>query len=147
MADAAPAHFGKVLRFGNFELDQPRCELRKHGLKIKLQQRPLQVLNILLENPGEVVSREELQRRMWPEGVFVDFDHSLNTAVKKLRDALGDTAAAPRYITTVDRQGYRFVAPVSQVAADPRLVSQANEVAVTAPEPAPAETIPVPAPA
>jgi TolB-like protein/DNA-binding winged helix-turn-helix (wHTH) protein len=104
-----------VVRFGSFELDQRTCELRKHGLKIKLQQKPLQVLNILLERRGEVVSREELQHKLWPDGVFVDFDHSLNTAIKKLRDALGDTAAAPRYVATVDRQGYRFAADVQEI--------------------------------
>ena len=102
-----------VLRFGNFELHEAAGELRKHGIKIKLQQKPLQILRILLEHPGEVVSREQLQRALWPDGVFVDFDHGLNTAIKKLRDALGDTAASPRYIATVDRQGYRFLAPVT----------------------------------
>ena len=104
-----------MLRFGNFELSCPTGELRKHGIKIKLQQKPLEVLFCLLETPGAVVSREELQRRLWPDGVFVDFDHSLNTAVKKLRTALGDTALTPRYIATVERQGYRFVAPVAAV--------------------------------
>jgi TolB-like protein/DNA-binding winged helix-turn-helix (wHTH) protein/Tfp pilus assembly protein PilF len=107
----------KVVRFGNFELDQRTCELRKHGLKVKLQQKPLQVLNLLLQRRGEIVSREELQRDLWPGGVIVDFDHSLNTAIKKLRDALGDTAAAPRYIATVDRQGYRFAADVQEIPA------------------------------
>jgi len=116
------------VRFGNFEVDQRTCELRKHGLKIKLQQKPFQVLNILLERPGEVVSREELQRSLWPDGVFVDFDHSLNTAIKKLRDALGDTAAAPRYIATVDRHGYRFAADVHEVVL---------KEAAKGPEPAP----------
>lgn len=106
----------KVVRFGNFELDQRTCELRKHGLKIKLQQKPFQVLNILLERRGEVVSREELQHSLWPDGVFVDFDHSLNTAIKKLRDALGDTAATPRYIATIERHGYRFAADVQEIA-------------------------------
>lgn len=106
-----------VARFGSFEFDQQIGELRKHGLRIKLQQKPMQVLAILLEKPGSIVSREELQRRLWPDGIFVDFDHSLNTAIKKLRDAVGDTAVTPRYIATVDRQGYRFVAPVSIVDA------------------------------
>jgi len=105
----------RLLRFGNFELSCQTGELRKLGIKIKLQQKPLEVLCCLLENPGTIVSREELQRRLWPDGVFVDFDHGLNTAVKKLRAALGDTALTPRYIATVDRQGYRFVAPVATV--------------------------------
>lgn len=123
----------RVVRFGNFELDQRTCELRKHGLKIKLQQRPLQVLNILLKQHGEVVSREELQRNLWPDGVFVDFDHSLNTAVKKLRDALGDTAAAPRYIATVDRQGYRFAVPIFEI---PPASEVSSSGAAAAPAPA-----------
>jgi TolB-like protein/DNA-binding winged helix-turn-helix (wHTH) protein/Tfp pilus assembly protein PilF len=118
-----------LVRFGSFELDQRTCELRKHGLKIKLQQRPYQVLNILLERRGDVVSREELQRRLWPDGVFVDFDHGLNTAIKKLRDALGDTAASPRYIATVDRHGYRFAADVQEVVF--REVGEDSERAAT----------------
>jgi TolB-like protein/DNA-binding winged helix-turn-helix (wHTH) protein/Tfp pilus assembly protein PilF len=112
MADREP----KIVRFGNFEVNQRTCELRKHGLRIKLQQKPFQVLNILLESPGEVVGRDEIQRSLWPDGVFVDFDHGLNTAIKKLRDALGDTAAASRFIETVDRRGYRFSAPVVEIA-------------------------------
>ena len=104
-----------LLRFGNFELDTGRCELRKYGIKIKLQRKPFQVLSLLLERRGDVVSRDELQRSLWPDGVFVDFDHSLNTAIKKLRDALGDTAATPRYIATIDRRGYRFTADVQEI--------------------------------
>lgn len=124
----------RVVRFGNFELDQRTGELRKHGLKIKLQKKPLQVLNLLLERHGAVVSREELQRSLWPDGVFVDFDHSLNTAIKKLRDALGDTATASRYIATIDRLGYRFAVPVIEVAA----VSGTSPYgAAAAPAPAP----------
>ncbi|HWC19071.1 MAG TPA: winged helix-turn-helix domain-containing protein [Terriglobales bacterium] len=107
----------KVVCFGNFELDQRTRELRKHGVKIKLQQRPFQVLSVLLKHRGEIVSRKELQRALWPDGVFVDFDHSLNTAIKKLRDALGDTASTPRYIATVDREGYRFSAPVMEISS------------------------------
>ena len=101
------------VRFGNFEFDPDEGELRKHGTRIKLQQRPRQILCILLEEPGRVISREELQRRLWDDGTVVDFDKGLNTAVRKLRDALGDTAAAPRYVVTVDRRGYRFIAPVA----------------------------------
>ena len=87
----------KLFRFGGFEFDQRTGQLRKHGLKIKLQQKPLRVLNVLLERRGEVVSRDELQRILWPQDVIVDFNHALNTAVRKLRDALGDTAASSRY--------------------------------------------------
>ena len=101
------------VRFGNFEFNPAEGELRKHGTRIKLQQKPFQLLGILLEEPGRVVGREELQRRLWTDGTVVDFDKGLNTAIRKLRDALGDTAAAPRYVTTVDRRGYRFIAPVA----------------------------------
>jgi TolB-like protein/DNA-binding winged helix-turn-helix (wHTH) protein/Tfp pilus assembly protein PilF len=112
------------VRFGNFEADFRSRELRKHGLKVKVQQLPFEVLRILLENPGAVVSRQELQQRLWPDDVVVDFDHGLNTAVRKLRDVLSDSAATPRYIATVDRQGYRFVAPVMQLetATEPEVV-------------------------
>jgi TolB-like protein/DNA-binding winged helix-turn-helix (wHTH) protein/Tfp pilus assembly protein PilF len=121
----------RLVRFGNFELDQRTGELRKHGLKIKLQQKPFQVLSILMEHRGVVVSREELQRRLWPEGVFVDFDHSLNTAIKKLRDALGDTAAAPRYIATIDRHGYRFTGPVEDVSSTEQPVTPNNATEIS----------------
>ncbi len=99
-------------RFGVFELDLRAGELRKQGLKIKLQEKPFQVLVLLLERPGELVTREELQKKLWPEDTFVDFDHSMNTAVNKLREALGDSAESPRFIETLPKRGYRFIAPV-----------------------------------
>ena len=102
----------QVLRFATFEVSPREGELRKNGLRIKLQDQPFQVLVMLLERPGEMVTREELQRRLWPADTFVDFDHSLNSAVKKLREALGDQAENPRFIETLHRRGYRFVAPV-----------------------------------
>jgi Tol biopolymer transport system component/DNA-binding winged helix-turn-helix (wHTH) protein len=95
-----------------FEVDPRQGELRKGGLRIKLQEQPFQVLIVLLERPGEMVTREELQRRLWPADTFVDFDHSLNSAIKKLREALGDQAENPRFIETLHRRGYRFIAPV-----------------------------------
>jgi TolB-like protein/Tfp pilus assembly protein PilF len=98
-----------VLRFAAFELDQRSGELRKDGTKIRLQEQPMQVLQILLEQPGKLISREELQRRIWPSDTFVDFDHGINNAIKRLREALGDTAETPRYIETVPRRGYRFI--------------------------------------
>src|SRR5690348_16856821 len=101
------------VRFGVFEADFRSGELRKHGLKIKVQEKPLQILSVLLEQPGEVVTRDELRQRLWPADTFVDFDHGLNSAINKLRDALGDSAAKPRYIETLSRRGYRFVADVS----------------------------------
>ncbi len=107
-------HSQQVVRFGVFELDLRAGELRKHGLKVRLQDQPLQILTMLLERPGEVVTREEIQKKLWPADTFVDFDHSLNTAIKKLRQALGDEADTPRYIETLPRRGYRFIAPVGE---------------------------------
>ena len=104
-----PAH---LLRFSSFELDLRAGELRKHGLKIKLQDQPFQILALLLEKPGEVVTREQLRDRLWPADTFVDFDHSLNSAVKKLRQALNDDPDVPRFIETLPRRGYRFIAPL-----------------------------------
>ncbi|MEJ2008307.1 MAG: winged helix-turn-helix domain-containing protein [Acidobacteriota bacterium] len=110
-------HPAKVLRFGVFELDLRAGELRKQGLKVRLQERPLQILALLLENPGEVVTREELRRQLWPADTFVDFDHSVNTAIKKLREALGDSAENPRFVETLPRHGYRFIATIDSGAA------------------------------
>jgi DNA-binding winged helix-turn-helix (wHTH) protein/Tol biopolymer transport system component len=100
-------------RFGVFELDLRAGELRRQGSKVKLQEQPFQVLTRLLEKPGEVVTREELRNRLWPADTFVDFDHSLNAAIRRLRDALGDSAENPRFVETVARRGYRFLAPVN----------------------------------
>jgi DNA-binding winged helix-turn-helix (wHTH) protein/WD40 repeat protein len=99
-------------RFGVFEFDQQARELTKHGIRLKLQEQPIQVLAVLLEQAGQIVPREELQRRLWPDGTFVDYEQSLNKAVNKLREALGDSADHPIYIETLARRGYRFVAPV-----------------------------------
>src|ERR1700716_3778218 len=103
---------GSRRRFGAFEVDLSAGELRRNGLKVKLQEQPLQVLTLLLERPGEVVSRDDLRNRLWPADTFVDFDHSLNAAIKRLRDALGDSAENPRFVETVARRRYRFVGPV-----------------------------------
>jgi TolB-like protein/Tfp pilus assembly protein PilF len=97
------------VRFGSFELDPCAGELRKQGVKIKLQEQPFQILAMLLEHPGEVVTREQLRTRLWPSDTFVDFDHSLNKAINKLREALGDSAESPRFIETLAKRGYRFV--------------------------------------
>jgi TolB-like protein/DNA-binding winged helix-turn-helix (wHTH) protein/Tfp pilus assembly protein PilF len=99
-------------RFGVFELDIRAGELRKHGLRVRLQEQPFQILAMLLEHPGEVVTREELQKKLWPADTFVDFDHGLNKAVSKIREALGDSAESPRFVETVARRGYRFLADV-----------------------------------
>src|SRR5215470_14305262 len=97
-------------RFGPYELDFRAGELRKNGYRIRLQDQPLQVLALLLEHPSEVVTREELRQRLWPTDTFVDFDHGLNNAMNRLREALGDSAAMPRFIETLPRRGYRFIA-------------------------------------
>jgi DNA-binding winged helix-turn-helix (wHTH) protein/tetratricopeptide (TPR) repeat protein len=104
-----------ILRFGVFEVDVRAGELRKQGVRIKLQEQPFHVLTVLLQRPGEVVTREELRNQNWPADTFVDFDNSLNTAINKLREALGDSADNPRFIETLPRRGYRFIAPVSGV--------------------------------
>ena len=101
----------RLIRFGTFELDPQSGELRKGGLKLKLTGQPFQVLAILLEHPGAVVTREELQKRLWPD-TFVDVDHNLNTAINKIREVLGDSAENPRFVETLPRRGYRFIAPV-----------------------------------
>jgi TolB-like protein/DNA-binding winged helix-turn-helix (wHTH) protein/Tfp pilus assembly protein PilF len=106
----------RMIRFGAYELDEATHELRKNGLRIHLQDQPWVVLCALLERPGEVVAREDLRRRLWPDGTFVDYEKSLNKAVNKLRDALCDSAETPRYVQTASRRGYRFVAPVSFVS-------------------------------
>ncbi len=107
-----PPKNSRVARFGLFELDLSAGELRKSGVKLRLQGQPFQVLALLLEHAGEVVTREELQQKLWPSDTFVDFDHSLNTAINKVREALGDSASTPRYVETLARRGYRFIAPV-----------------------------------
>ena len=103
-----------MLRFGTYEVDLRAGELRKSGVKIKIQEKPFQILAALLERPGEVVTREELHQRLWPPNTFVDFDGSLNAATNKLREALGDSADNPRFVETLPRRGYRFVAPVEK---------------------------------
>jgi len=107
-----PQNRSRVARFGLFELDLTAAELRKSGVKLRLQGQPFQVLALLLERAGEIVTREELQQKLWPSDTFVDFDHSLNTAINKVREALGDSASSPRYVETLTRRGYRFIAPV-----------------------------------
>src|SRR5438105_803586 len=114
------------LRFGVFDLDLRAGELRKHGLRVRLQEQPFQVLAMLLEHPGEVVTREEVQKRLWLADTFVDFDHGVNKAINKIREALGDSAQSPRFVETVARRGYRFLADVEVAGATP----------VRAPEPA-----------
>ena len=102
----------KTIRFAVFEVDLAAGELRKNGARIRLQEQPFQILAFLIDRAGEVVTREELREKLWPADTFVDFDHSLNTAINKLREALGDSASNPRYVETLARRGYRFLAPL-----------------------------------
>jgi DNA-binding winged helix-turn-helix (wHTH) protein len=107
----------RLLRFGVFEVDLAAGELRKNGARIRLQEQPFQVLATLLENAGRVVTRDDLRQKIWPADTFVDFDHSLNTAINKIREALGDSATSPRFVETLARRGYRFIAPVDSAGA------------------------------
>ena len=102
----------RVLRFGVFELDIAAGELRRDGLKVKLQNQPVRVLTLLLKRAGEVVPRDDFRQEIWPADTFVDFDRGLSTAINKTREALGDSADNPRFVETVPRRGYRFIAPV-----------------------------------
>jgi len=123
-----PQNNSKIARFGVFELDLSAGELRKNGRKLRLQEQPFQILALLLERAGDVVTREELRQKLWAADTFVDFDHGLNTAVNKLRELLGDSASSPRFIETLARRGYRFIAPVQTDAptgAQPSVLSPA----------------------
>src|SRR6478672_1311656 len=103
----------KIFRFGLFEADAAQGTLTRNGVRVKIQDQPFRVLVLLLERPGETVRREELRQRLWPDGTFVDFDGSLNVILKKLRAAIDDDSDNPRFIETLPRRGYRFIAPVS----------------------------------
>src|ERR1700693_489801 len=114
----------RVARFAAFEFDLGTGELRKHGLRIKLNGQPIDVLAMLIEHAGEVVTREELQNRLWASDTYVDFEHSLNAAIKRLRAALGDSADEPRFVETLARQGYRFIAPLNHAVVTPPVERQ-----------------------
>jgi DNA-binding winged helix-turn-helix (wHTH) protein len=126
--DSAP-HQKRLAQFGPYQADLHTGELRKHGIRLRLQEQPFQVLAMLLLNPGELVTREQLQKRLWPGDTFVDFDHGLNTAINKLREVLSDSSATPKYIETLPRRGYRFLAAVEFT----------NETSKSADEASPAE--------
>ncbi len=117
---ALESRSSRVLRFGTFEVDLRAGELRKQGVRIKLQEQPFHVLTLLLQRPGEVITREELRSELWQSETFVDFDNSLNTSINKLREALGESADNPRFIETLPRRGYRFLASVSGIDGDAR---------------------------
>src|SRR5262249_16121042 len=136
MASSPESQFGThpsdVVQFGIFELNRRAGELRKHGTRIRLQPKPMQILCALLERPGEIVTRDELKARLWPDDTFVDFESGLNTAVNRLRLALGDSAEHPRYIETEARSGYRFIAP-AQAKPQPPLSVTPQFIAAEAP--------------
>ena len=121
----------KAIRFDVFELDVRAGELRKDGVRIKLQDQPLHILEVLLERQGDVVTRDELQQRLWPSDTFVDFEHGLYNAVRRIREALGDSAEKPRFIETLSKRGYRFIGTVAQPETKPApLPAVADSIAV-----------------
>jgi TolB-like protein/DNA-binding winged helix-turn-helix (wHTH) protein/Flp pilus assembly protein TadD len=141
----------EVVRFGLFELDLQARQLRRDGNKIRLAQKPFQLLMVLLERPGEVFTREELRQRLWSSDVFVDFDHGLNKSIQKLRESLGDSAESPRYIETLQRVGYRFIAPVDgailarqviEPSSTPQLAELQSVVEIPADPPPPPPRLP-----
>jgi DNA-binding winged helix-turn-helix (wHTH) protein len=127
-------------RFGVFEADTATGELRRQGVRIKLNAQPFEVLCLLLARPNQVLTRDEIARRLWPSETFVDFDHGLNSAINRIREALGDSAANPRFVETLARRGYRFIAPVTVVTTDGAVVSA--EAATAAPQSHTNETVP-----
>jgi DNA-binding winged helix-turn-helix (wHTH) protein len=126
MADPRPA---RRYRFGVFEADSTTGELRRRGVRVKLHSQPFQVLFMLLERPGEMLTREEICRELWPDGTFVDYEHGVNSAVNRLREALGDKASNPRFVETLARRGYRFVAPVERIGVDEETPAAAPAIA------------------
>jgi Tol biopolymer transport system component/DNA-binding winged helix-turn-helix (wHTH) protein len=134
------SHLPRVVRFGTFEIDVPAGELRKNGLKLKLQEQPFQVLCMLLEHPGDVVTREELRSRLWPADTFVDFDHGVNAAIKRVRDALGDSPDNPRFVETLQRRGYRFI---GAIGTPPNANANAHDLPIAGPSPQNAAEAPV----
>jgi cholera toxin transcriptional activator len=129
-------------RFGVFEADAATGELRKQGIRIKLNAQPFQVLCLLLDQPGTLLTREEISRQLWPDGTFVDYEHGVNSAINRIREALGDTAASPRFVETLARRGYRFVAPVEKIAERIPEQSTPNEAPTEpSPDPEPALTL------
>jgi TolB-like protein/DNA-binding winged helix-turn-helix (wHTH) protein/Tfp pilus assembly protein PilF len=143
--DRSPSS-AETVRFGVFELDLRAGELRKQGIRIRLQDQPLLILQALLERPGEIVTREELKAKIWPADTFVDFDHGMYSAMKRLRDALGDSAENPRFVETLARRGYRFIAPVDVPSQTPQVEVLPAPVPVELPSPDVSKDVLPPAP-
>ena len=131
-----------IARFAVYEVNLRTGELRKHGNRMRLQEQPFQVLAQLLVRPGELVTREELRQKLWPADTFVDFDHSLNTAINKLRETLGDSSSAPRFIETLPRRGYRFIAPVTLESPSALEAPSGNGVLPSVPPVSPPQAMP-----
>jgi cholera toxin transcriptional activator len=136
MSDLKPA---RRYRFCTFEADAATGELRRQGVRVRLNAQPFQLLLLLVERPGELLTREEICRELWPDGTFVDYEHGVNSAINRLREALRDTAGNPRFIETLARRGYRFVAPVELISgeriAGDGMTPQNGEQAVSGPVP------------
>jgi len=130
-----------ILRFGDYEADLRSAELRRQGHRLKLQEKPFQVLAALLQHPGELVTREQLRQSLWPADTFVDFEHGLNTAVNKVREALRDSANNPRFIETLPRRGYRFIGAVSSNSSATNLAAEQERESAASPS-ASAEELP-----
>lgn len=147
MGDSTEPKPARRYRFGVFEADAVTRELRRQGMRVKLNAQPFQVLLMLLERPGEILTREEISRELWPGGTFVDFEHGVNSAVNRIREALGDTAGSPRFVETLARRGYRFVADVERVAPGensspaPLDGTRSASEALAEPEPSPGKRI------
>lgn len=129
MTDHAPVH---LYRFGVFEANPAAGELRRQGTRIRIHAQPFQLLCLLLERPGQILTRDEIASALWPSDTFVDFDHGVNSAINRLREALGDTAGNPRFVETLARRGYRFIAPVERVTAEPDAAESSSSDAAPA---------------
>ncbi|MGA9062962.1 MAG: winged helix-turn-helix domain-containing protein [Terracidiphilus sp.] len=147
MADLRTDHRpARRYRFGTFEADAATGELRRQGLRVKLNAQPFQVLLMLLERPGQLLTREEISRKLWPDGTFVDYEHGVNSAVNRIREALGDLAGSPRFIETLARRGYRFLGPVERIISGPDSPGQDSQPALREPTaPASGEPATIPA--
>src|SRR3954470_18834598 len=133
------------IEFGIFSVDLRAGEVRKQGTRLKLQERPFQILAMLLDHAGEVVTRDEIRSRLWPDGTFVDFDQSIHSALNRLRETLGDSAAAPRYVETIGRRGYRFIYPITRpIAAVPQNVLTNSSTLSVAEAPTAQASVPTP---
>jgi len=125
--DSIDSRRGRRYRFGVFEADAATGELRKQGMRVKINAQPFQLLCMLLDRPGEVLTREEIAGQLWPDGMFVDFEHGVNAAVNRIREALGDAASSPRFVETLARRGYRFVAPVERLGGESAIQLEPGE--------------------